>query len=121
MKIYTFTPADFERFTTKVQSFVSDMGLTEWSLQITHEQIGDRVAAQTSYNTFSKNALIRLTINIEGDFGFVTDVERLAIHEVLHLLLADWGETVAKMQNANHDLAVAQEHAVINRLMSIIK
>lgn len=121
MKICTFTPSDFERFTAKVQSLVSDMGLTEWNLQITHEQIGDRVTAQTSYNTVSKAALIRLTINTEGDFGLVTDVERLAIHEVLHLLLADWGETVAKMQNTNHDLAVAQEHAVLNKLMRIIK
>lgn len=121
MKTYTYTPADFERFTAKVQSLVSDMGLTDWNLQITHEQIGDRVAARTCYDTVSKTASIRLTINIEGDFGLVTNVERLAIHEVLHLLLADWGETVAKMQNANHDLAVAQEHALINRLMRIIK
>jgi hypothetical protein len=121
MKIYTFTPAEFERFTAKVQSLVSDMGLTEWNLQIIHEQIGDRVIARTTYDTVSKIASIRLTINIEGDFGVVTDVERLAIHEVLHLLLADWGETVAKMRDANHELAIAQEHAVLNRLMRFIK
>lgn len=120
MKTYTYTPADFQRFRTKVQSLVSDIGLTEWNLQITHEQIGDRVAARTSYDTVSKIASIKLTINIECNFGDTTNVELLAIHEVLHLLLADWGETVAKMQNANHALAVAQEHAVINRLMRII-
>ena len=121
MKTYAFTPSDFERFAAKVQSLVSEMGLTEWHLSITHEQIGSGVAAQTQYNTVSKNASIRLTINAEGDFGFITDVEQLAIHEVLHLALADWGEVIAKMQNANHDLAVAQEHAVLNRLMRIIK
>jgi hypothetical protein len=121
MKTHTFTPSDFERFTAKVQWLVHEMGLTEWNLTITHEQIGDRVAAQTQYNTVSKNAVIRLTINSEGDFGLVTEVDRLAVHEVLHLALADWGETIAKMQNANHDLAVAQEHAVLNRLMRVIK
>jgi hypothetical protein len=121
LKTYTFTALDFEKFETKVHSLINDVGLTEWHLSITHEQIGSGVAAQTQYNTVSKNASIRLTINAEGDFGFVTDVEQLAIHEVLHLVLADWGETVAKMQNANHDLAVAQEHAVLNRLMRIIK
>jgi len=121
MKTYTFTPSDFKHFAAKVQWLVSKMGLTEWHLSIAHEQIGGGVAAQTQYNTVSKNASIRLTINVEGDFGFITDVEQLAIHEVLHLVLADWGETIAKMQNANHDLAVAQEHAVLNRLMRIIK
>ncbi len=121
MKAYTFTPSDFKHFAAKVQWLVSKMGLTEWNLSITHEQIGSGVAAQTQYNTVSKNASIRLTINSEGDYGFITDVEQLAIHEVLHLALADWGEVIAKMQNANHDLAVAQEHAVLNRLMRIIK
>ena len=121
MKTHTFTANDFEIFKARVLSLVEQLGLTEWNLSITHEQIGSGVAAQTQYNTVSKNASIRLTINAEGDFGFITDVEQLAIHEVLHLALADWGEVIAKMQNANHDLAVAQEHAVLNRLMRIIK
>jgi len=121
MKTHTFTPSDFKHFAAKVQWLVSKMGLTEWHLSITHEQIGSGVAAQTQYNTISKNASIRLTIHSDGDYGFIDEVEKLAIHEVLHLVLADWGETIAKMQNANHDLAVAQEHAVLNRLMRIIK
>jgi len=76
------------------------------------KQIGNGIAAQTQYNTVSKNASIRLTINSEGDFGVITNVEKLAIHEVLHLLLADWCETAAKMQSSNHDLVVVEEHAV---------
>jgi hypothetical protein len=121
MKTYTFTPEDFDKFTAKVQSLINELGMTEWHLTLSHEQIGDRVVAQTSYNTVSKNAIVRLTINAEGEFGFVVDAEKLATHEVLHLVLADWGETVAKMQNTSHDLSVAQEHAVLHRLMRIIK
>jgi hypothetical protein len=121
VKTHIFLASDFKRFAAKVQSLINELGMTEWHLSITHEQIGGGVAAQTQYNTVSKIASIRLTINSEGDFGFITNPEKLAIHEVLHLLLADWCETAAKMQSSNHDLVVAQEHAVLNRLMRIIK
>jgi hypothetical protein len=121
VKTHVFVPSDFKRFAAKVQSLINELGMTEWHLTITHEQIGGGVAAQTQYNTVSKNASIRLSVNTEGDFGFITNVEELAIHEVLHLLLADWCETASKMQSSNHDLVVAQEHAVLNRLARIIK
>ena len=100
MKTHTFTPSDFKHFAAKVQWLVSKMGLTEWHLSITHEQIGSGVAAQTQYNTVSKNASIRLTINSDGDYGFITDVEQLAIHEVLHLAKPDLIEDeVIRMAN----------------------
>ena len=120
MKTHTFTANDFEIFKARVLSLVEQLGLTEWNLSITHEQIGDRVAAQTNYNSVSKNASIRLTINTEGDFGMVSDLGKLALHEVLHLLLADWCETTAKLGSPTHDLVIAQEHAALNRLMRII-
>jgi hypothetical protein len=121
MKTHTFTADDFEVFKAKVLSLVEQMGLTEWHLSIKHEQIGERIAAQTQYNTVGKNASIRLTLNTEGDYGIEWDPERLALHEVLHLLLADWCETTAKLGSPIHDLVIAQEHAVLNRLMRIIK
>lgn len=120
MKTHTFTPQDFELFKAKVQSLLDAFGMYEWHVTVAHEQIGDRVCAQTTYNNTSKNASIRLTINAEGDFGLLWDVEKLATHEVLHLLLADWCETAAKMQSATHDLVVGQEHAVLNRLMRVM-
>lgn len=121
MKIHTFTPEDFEKFKVKVQSLLDTFGMHEWNVTIAQEQIGDRVNAQATYNNNTKNASIRLTINAEGDFGMVWDVEKLAVHEVLHLLLADWCETAARLQSATHDLVVGQEHAVLNRLMRVIK
>lgn len=120
MKIHTFTEEDFAVFKAKVEELVNKFGLHEWYLTITHEQIGDRVSAQTQYNLVAHTASIRLTKQCEGDFGLLWDVERLAMHEVLHLLLCDYCETVAKLGNSTHELAVAQEHAVLHRLMKVL-
>jgi len=120
MKTKIFTDKDFAKFKARVLELVDKFGLHEWHLMITHEQIGDRVTAQTQYNVVAHTACIRLTKQVEGDFGLLWDPERLATHEVLHLVLVDYCETVAKMGSSTHELVVAQEHAVLHRLMRIL-
>lgn len=120
MKTHTFTDEDFEKFKARVEDLINVFGLHEWHLTITHDQIGDRVTAQTQYNSVAHTASIRLTKHTEGDFGLEWDVERIAMHEVLHLLLSDYCETVAKLGSAAHELVVAQEHAVLHRLMRVL-
>lgn len=120
MKTKTFTDNDFKKFKAKCEQLIQKFGLQDWHLTFAHEQIGNGVSAQTQYNTTAHHASLRLTITTEGDYGLEFDVERLATHEVLHLLLADYCETVAKLGSSNHDLVVAQEHAVLHRLMRVI-
>lgn len=121
MKTQTFTPEDFTRFKAKVEALIEQFGLRDWHLTLLHEQIGDRTIAQTQYNLIAKSACIRLTINSEGDYGHEGDVERLALHEVLHLLLSEYCETAAKLGSSSHDLVIAQEHGVLHRLMRGMK
>lgn len=121
MKSVIFTDDDFGKFKTVVEYWIEQFGLTEWNIDITHDQIGDRTNAQTQYNTTSKGAIIRLTKVSEGDFNMVTDVTKLALHEVLHLLLADFCETTAKLADTHHDLVVGREHELINKLMRVVK
>ena len=121
MKVHTFTENDFKLYQAAILRWLDEFGITEWHVTITHEQIGQGVSAQTQYNTVSKSVSFRLTHNTEGDFGMLIDPERLALHEVLHLLLADYCETVAKMASPIHDLVIAQEHGVLNKLMRVLK
>lgn len=116
----TFTNEDFLAFEKYVHRWVCRLGLTEWNLTVMHDQIGGAVNAQTQYNTVSKGACIRLTKVSEGDYNMITDPNLLALHEVLHLLLADFCETTAKLGSPVHDLVVGQEHAVIQRLMNAL-
>lgn len=120
MKTHVFTEAEFVTFKAKVEWLVEKFGLRDWHLMITHEQIGDRVCAQTQYNVVAKTASIRLTQQVEGDFGLLWEPERLAMHEVLHLVLCEYCETVARLGSSTHELVVAQEHGVLNRLMRVL-
>lgn len=117
MKTKIFTDDDFAVFEAKVRELIHLFGMYEWHLTITHEQIGDRVCAQTQYNIVAKTASIRLTKQAEGDFGLLWEPERLAVHEVLHLVLSEFCETAAMLGSSTHALVVAQEHGVLNRLM----
>ena len=92
----------------------------DWHVTVLHEQIGAGVNAQVQYNPKAKSACFRLSISSEGDFGFVTDPERLALHEVLHLMLGDFCYTTANLGSDTHDLVVAREHEVINKLMRVL-
>ena len=117
MKTFRFDESDFRVFKESVEELIALFGLVEWNLMIVHEQIGGNVVAQTQYNSVSKNASIRLTEQCEADFGIEDDLERLALHEVLHLLVADFCEASAKLGDTHHDLVVGAEHQLIARLM----
>lgn len=121
MTPHTFTSEDFSAFKQAVHYWLNKFGISEWHVTVLHDQIGDRNNAQCQYNTTTKNVCFRLTINTEGDYGMVLDPERLALHEVLHLVLADYCETTCKLADPVHPLVVAREHEVMNRLMRALK
>ena len=78
-------------------------------------------AARTTYNNISKIACFQLTVNIEYDFCHQSDLNKLALHEVIHLLLADFGYVLAETKDQWSDLVIAHEHAVVMRLLKVIK
>ena len=120
MKTHTFTSECFRLYKERVEHWLHKFGLTEWSVEGTQMQIGGGVNAQVQYNHVRRHAIFRLTENTEGDYGLTTDPDRLALHEVLHLLVASLVETTAARQSAYDDLVVAEEHAFINRVMRVL-
>lgn len=120
MKTKIFTDKDFAKFKARAEELINTFGLHEWHITISHEQIGGNVTAQTTCNHVARHASIRLTRQNDGEFGIEWDPERLATHEVLHLLMWDFCETTAKLADVTHPLVVAQEHALVHRLMRIL-
>ena len=118
---HEFKKEDFQLFREEVNKWVTRLGITGWDIEIRHEQIGNGTNAQCVYNTQKRHALFRLTVNTEGDFGMTTNPSELALHEVLHLLLADLVGTVATLGDDSHTLAIGKEHEVINRLSVWLK
>lgn len=118
---HTFSEKDFAVFSSEVSSWLCKLDVTGWTIEIKHEQIGSGIAANMTCNPVSKTALFRLTEHAEADYLMPTDPSALALHEVLHLMLMDYCHTVAKTGDCYHDLVVAEEHSVINRLMAVLK
>ena len=121
MTPYTFTEQDFIDFRYEVTRWTSCLGLANgWFIEVRQEQIGGGVNAQCAYDVQRRNALFRLTIHTEGDFCMLTDPKKLALHECLHLALAEVVYTAAKLGDDSHELAIAKEHELINRLMMVM-
>ena len=121
MKTRTFTAEDFETFKQAVEAWMTKLNITGWRCEVRHEQVGDNMSATVSYNQRAKIALFRLSETVEFDFGSVNEPERLALHEVLHLLIADVVTEAAKLGDDMCDAVVSREHEVIHRLMGALK
>lgn len=120
MKVEVFTEKDFDEFRLAVVKWMVALNLTGWRFEVQHEQIGDGTRASVSYNHRAKLAVFRLTRSAEFDFGAVDTPERLALHEVLHLLVADLVTEAAKTGDDMCDTVVSREHELIHRLMEIL-
>ena len=121
METQVLTNDDFKVYRAHVDGWLKKFGISEWSVEYQHAQIGDRVAAQVQYDCRAKSAVFRLTKVKEGDYGMGSTIEELALHEVLHLLIADYGWTASTVKDDMADVVVSHEHELINRLMRVLK
>lgn len=120
MKTHIFTDEDFTLFNLKVGEYIALFGITGWDVEVDHAQIGEGSCACLDFNVVARKCHFRLTKVLEYDFGIETDVDLLAKHEVLHLLLADYCWTTAHEGEHCCDAVVAKEHELINRLMEVL-
>jgi hypothetical protein len=115
---HTYSKADFSQFKKSVLFWLKKFGITEWEVDFKHHQIDS--AAITTYNNKAKLVCFQLSLSIEYNFCEQLDMHKLALHEVIHLLLADFGYVIQETQDYNSDLAISHEHAVVMRLMKAI-
>jgi len=65
------------------------LGLMDWRIQFSHEQLNESVLAEISPNVLARNAILRLTIEIPQALPWTDqDIVRSAKHEMVHLLTA---------------------------------
>lgn len=113
-----FTPQDFEVFSKAIHHWVEKLHLQQWRIHIKHSPIQNY--AETHYNCTSHQVTFILTTGVEELHLMPYTIEELAKHEVLHLLLSEWGWVVAQCKNDYDQVAVGKEHAIINTLMEVI-
>ena len=109
---YKYTIAQFNAFKKHCEYYLALFGITEWDIDYKQHKMDD--AARVTYNCSARLACFQLTTKGTGDFCLQEDMQKLALHEVLHLLLAD----IVKSQESLEENAI--EHTVIQRLIKAI-
>ena len=101
----------FDGFVLAVEHWVNKLGLKDWYVDIKHDQGGTDYEALVEYDKETRHATF--TFYSAGQSSSYS-IERLALHEVLHLLFAD---TIP--EDCGDDVA-REEHRVIERLLHVL-
>lgn len=120
MKTQIFSENDFIEFSNKIESLCEKVQLTDWRWSVVNEPLDHDDAASVYLNYIAKTAKFILAEAFKGEV--VTDYhpKELAIHEFLHLLIADLVFVAATTGKADDELVVMHEHALIHRLMKLL-
>lgn len=110
------TKSDFNKFKSLCKKWVNAFGLTEWHIDYVQSDITSQ--ARTEYNLAARHACFILPFQFEVDYCYMDDLNKLALHEVLHLAMSDLiyeANITKEIDDVTHT-----EHALINRLMRVI-
>jgi hypothetical protein len=100
----------FAAFTSCVNHWAFRLGLTDWYVDIKHDLEGTDAEAQVEHDRDTRYAVFTYYSAATPTYP----IEKLALHEVLHLLFADmWPE------GCGDDVA-REEHRVIERLLHVL-
>jgi len=115
------TQKDFEYFKKKVKYWLKKFGLKEWDTFFEFKKDTNGGFAEINWNCEKVKATI--TLKRKWNCG-VSDkkyqIEKTALHEVLHLLLAPLAELNIKKVKSYSSKYITEEHKIINRLISVL-
>lgn len=94
------------------------LGLMDWTLQFkTEEAVGRKDEADVDFDCDTRHATITYYLGVV-DTLHPRDV---ALHEMLHLLLADSYVAAINARNESDPVLGREEHKVIERLIKVLK
>jgi hypothetical protein len=102
-----------KRFEASCRKWHVKLGLTDWTIRYAVEKASDTNEAEVAYNCDSRHA----KITAYASAGEALSPERVALHEMLHLLFADVIEVAAQRGSSHADVA-REEHRLIERLLN---
>lgn len=107
--------ASLARFARACRKWQARFGLTDWNLQVKVKGRDEAHYAYVEYDNDSRHAAITY---VEGNNASIEDS---ALHEVLHVLLADLLATAARRGSDTHDDVRREEHRLIERLLPLLR
>lgn len=113
------TTKDFKFFKARAIKYQSLLGLMSWALYFNHEEV-EGAYAVTAWSTNDMVASIRLATEWDDMRPKSNhELDRLALHEVLHVLLAPL-VSEAEYRYASQDSILAVEHSIVRVLENTI-
>lgn len=112
----TLTPKTFALFKETFKKWQVRLGLQEWTVSFKKQEMDDAEACIDS-DPESRTALV--TINSKPfHLNNNKDIEETALHEVLHLLIADLSHAAVD-RYTDRETLVRVEEALVNRLTTL--
>lgn len=93
------------------------LGLTDWTLRFKVEKGDGTKWAHVDYDLEARQAQL---LSFSGAQEPRAKPDRIALHEMLHILLADYVNLAARHGTDTHDNVTREEHRVIERLLNAL-
>lgn len=109
-------------FETAVRDYAAKFGLSDWDIGVSSKKDdnGDMASVALIYAARAANIAVDTGFDVDDE-----EIRRSALHEVLHLVLADYRELVDSLLSeddlARRRHAESVEHSIINRVMSAME
>lgn len=112
------TAADFDFWCSEVTHWLRAFGLyQQWELRYHHVfEKEPENRAMVSYNIEGRMASFKLYANWGDSTVSRHTLARVALHEVLHLVLAELSDMVRRRYGVTREMEDAAEHVVLRRL-----
>lgn len=107
---------DFKAFKAHCERWIRRFGLLDWRVDYRADTRPPEYGAEIHSDIECRHATIRY--NVATTVSMTT--EHLALHEVLHLLLADHNGTLAIRASRQHADVLQEEHRLLERLLGVL-
>lgn len=114
------TKRDFAKFQEYCNEYIATLGLNEWSVHYDHSSLDDDYARTYFKVSSGVSTIILNTYWDDLRPKTNSELERLALHEVLHLLTAPLMGAAERRFTTTHEIDAA-EHLLIRRLEKLVK
>ena len=114
------TKKDLELFKTYVEKYMALLGLTEWSTHFIHEYLDNDSYAQTYWRHSTGLCTFQFSTSWDNLRPKTeSEIERLALHEVLHVLIAPLTAEAESRYTDQNSIDTA-EHLIVRRLEKLV-
>ena len=107
------SPSEFAAFKAKVVDWAARFGLSDWLMTVKLDELPDSTFAQFHADPPAAMFMIDMSDRLPPEHLTDEIIGWFALHEILHLVIHEWRDTVAAAPN----LEEGATHRLIHRIM----